>query len=92
MATTFLSELNRHLTHTSFAVREGIKKREKEDNSDYFIKRIEILGGQSIIDEVKKQWRLFFFTVLVFSGCLSSQSNRPLWKPGYSSLHLTSLT
>lgn len=40
---------------TSFAVREEGKGRKKEDKADYFIKRIAILGGQSIIDEVKKQ-------------------------------------
>lgn len=38
-------------TNTNFLLRT----RKKEDGDDYFIRWIEILGGQSIIDEVKKQ-------------------------------------
>lgn len=68
--THFLTELTPHTSpHTSLAVREGLRKREN-DKGDYFIKGIVILGGQSIIDEVKKQWWLFFFTVRVGSHCL----------------------
>lgn len=59
-----------HPAHPPTIRQLGCEREREKDKGDYFIKRIVILGGQSIIDEVKKQWWLFFFTVRVGSHCL----------------------